>query len=162
MRKKNDENAQYCHSVRYQIEFDLLPDMMFSRTADFFAWLARDKADLLYRIYASPFEERGGCPYAPDEFAVEIIEEHAPLRIIKATLPQTCLGVPLCERVYFVWNEETGDAYYFTVEMALDYRTEMPMHMLCGVGADKTHFNHGAAPQQSDELGAVLSIVHGG
>ena len=77
------------------------------------------------------------------------------LLIVRVDLPERDMGCPSCWRVYFSWNDQTGEGRYFTIERT----QESDVTILGEIGKDWKRIEHGSAPVVGAELQRIIDLI---
>ena len=92
-------------------------------------------------------------PYTPEDFKVEELEQIGNWNCVKIEMPDKHIRMPLCRRVYILWNNETDGIRYYTVEQSLKG------NIMGGVDKEGTHFNFGEV-REEEELFRITALIY--
>ena len=134
---------------RYQLEHRMLPDMLYTQKINMLNAII-DKGGKffsdIYLIY-SPFAE---ILFTEDDFKIDAKccqydENRHTLYFLVVTMPKPTV-TPLCERVYFCYEEKTDTVKYYTSE-----KSPFKENAICSWNEKGQHENFGPAPQNAEK-----------
>lgn len=141
--------------VKKQVEFGILPKRLFSEKEEFINHLSDEKETLINQIFAETYKEPKLNPFTEADYSVMALNIAEDLTMIRVDFPEKGIIPPLCYRVYFTFNPQTGDAGYYTIEKAAG----KDARILGGIQADGSHVNYGEAPVEGAELQKIMDLA---
>lgn len=146
---------QYFLFERKQFEFGHLPKRFFAQGKQMLEELCERKEEYIDEIFEEGYQQKRMYPYLEEEFAVMVMKISEELLVVRVDLPDKDMGLPSCYRIFFTWNNVTGEGRYFTIERT----KEKGVRLLGEVGSDLKHIDHGMAPEEGVELPHILAII---
>lgn len=122
--------------LRYSFEHGMLPIVFYEQPE---AMLNAIEQFGIYSLWASFCAQNGLLPaYIPEDFSAHRYSCDDGTAIVQLEMPDP-FGNTLCERIYFIYNADSGNTAYFTVEY-----NEMlgGMNFLCGWTKSRRHVNY--------------------
>ncbi len=149
---KKEMDLKDIQELRYLVEFRLIPGYLhYSRDA-FPKDLVEHKEVLITALYYKQAEPEAS-PYTPEDFSVEDLEQIGNWNCVKIEMPDKHIRMPLCRRVYILWNSETDGIGYYTVEQSLKG------NIMGSVDKEGTHFNYGEV-RQEEEIFRITALIY--
>lgn len=99
-------------------------------------------------------EENIPCPYKAEQYKIDYYKIGENEYMIKVTFPLP-EEMPLCSKVYFMFDEGFNNIQYFTVERD-QIKGKKQEFYLCGWDEEHSHLNYGQAPNGIKELDATV------
>ena len=134
--------------VRYQFEHSMLPRYFYEVPENMLYVMEEDG---VYELWAITADENGADPYYPEEdYEEHWYEAEDGTTVLQINMPEPDANV-LCYRVYMLFNGETGDRGYYTVEYD-EFLTDSSF--ICFWDEERNHSILDAAPvldRDSDE-----------
>ena len=128
-------------NVRYAVEQEILPMLLYEKKDEFIAVMAMDGArlvsDMMNNIAHESGEER---QTKPEDYKVSPAEASNDVRLICITMPRPEEPL-LSTRCYIAFDREMKKIAYFMVE-----RGTGGEYYLCGRNEKKEHVNYGETP----------------
>jgi len=125
--------------IRYHFEHSAMPRFFYEDPATV---LDVVKEVGVYPVFAALANENGvAYPYQETDFKENLYNQDDGTVVLQVVMPRPEV-TPQCYRIYMVYNADTGDADYYTVEFD-DMMGETAF--LCGWNPDMTHLNYGGA-----------------
>ena len=159
-----DQGGWTTAEVRYQFEHSMLRRYFYDNPANMLGFLADDD---LYTLWESVATENGApVVYSPSDYAEHWYVCDDGTQLLQIELPQPDDNL-LCYRIYFLYNPQTGQAGYYTME----YDNFMgDACFACMWDADGTHYDFGPvdvlykddpnyAQELEDEARMVLELA---
>ena len=146
---------QYLMFERKQFEFGYLPKRFFEQGKRMLDALCQEKENYIDHFFEECYQHTRMYPYLTEDFSVMVMNISQELLLVRVDLPGKDMGVPSCYRVYFSWNDVTGQGRYFTIEKT----KETGVHLLGEFGKDLTHIDHGEAPAEGAELQRIIDLI---
>lgn len=146
---------QYLAFERKQFEFGFLPKHFFEQGKQMLDALCEQKEEYVDHFFEECYQQKRMYPYLPEDFSVMVMNISEELLIVRVDLPERDMGCPSCWRVYFSWNDQTGEGRYFTIERT----QEAGVTNLGEIGKDWKRIEHGPAPVVGAELQRILDLV---
>ena len=147
------QGAPTLQSARYHFEHSTLPRYFYDDPANMLDVLEQNGIYRLWTILAD--ENHVDYPYLEGDYAQQRYTLQDGTTLLQVVMPRPEAG-PLCYRVYFIYNAQSGLAGYYTVERE-DLLGETAL--LCGWTADLQHVTYGGAAMlesMDDEAASAL------
>ena len=133
-----EDAAPTPYQVRKYFEQSLLPQLFYEDQDHFLDFINENGFFALWQNFT---EGSGFDPvYSPEDFSQAMIQKEDGTRIILAVLPVP-EDTPLCSRIYFCLNPESGKKGCYTVEYDNLFDEQW---FLCGWTEDNVHMSYGA------------------
>ncbi len=146
---------QYLLFERKQFEFGFLPKRFFQQGKQMLEELCAQKEEYIDHFFEESYQQKRMYPYLSEDFSVMVMNISEELLMVRVDLPARDMGCPSCWRVYFSWNDVTGEGRYFTIEKT----QEADVNLLGEIGRDWKHIDHGQAPVEGAELQRIIDMV---
>lgn len=146
---------QYFAFERKQFEFGFLPRCFFEQGKQMLEELCEQKEEYVDHLFEECYQQKRMYPYLPEDFSVMVMNISEELLVVRVDLPERDMGRPSCWRVYFSWNDQTGEGRYFTIERT----QEADVTLLGEIGRDWKRIEHGDAPVVGAELQRIIDLV---
>ena len=95
-------------------------------------------------------------PYLEEEFSVMALSITEDFLAIRGDFQERDKSIGCSHRAYITWNESTGEAHYYLIEIAPENKT-----MVGEIDSEHKHSLHGQAPAEGAELQMILTLAKG-
>ncbi len=147
---------QYAIFERKQFELIFLPNKLFAEGREFIDKLVEKKEQYIDELYEESYQQKKMYPYLEEEFSVMALSITEDFLAIRVDFQERDKSIGCSHRAYITWNESTGEAHYYLIEIAPENKT-----MVGEIDAEHKHSLHGEAPAEGAELQMILTLAKG-
>ena len=159
MTEDNNMNFGPEMKIRYILEQELLPQMLFSENgSNMINTILREKGGFFTTcLQFLAEEEKTESRYKDTDFTIQPVpffddDKNLVFSVIIVDMPKP-KHAPLCSRIFICHDGQFKNAYYFLVEKSFG------SSMLCGRDRDGNHLNYGPAPKDiKDQFQRVVQL----
>ena len=155
-KKEIKMTAQQFHVfVRRNVEIGLFPKIAFREKGALMERLSEEGEEAVCKIYKGMYKDQVQFPYEPSDFDVMLLDISDEMSVAAITLPVKNMAPGICQSVYLIWNPQTEEMRYYTIE-----RTKVEDENKLGqVTPDGKYEVIGDAPVQGSELSGIIELV---
>ncbi len=147
--------AQYAVFERVQFEKGYLPKKLFEGGKGFLELLAQRKEAYVDILFEESYQQKRMYPYLEEDFGVMVMMISDTLTVARVEFPNKDVAAGVSRRAFLTWNDATGEARYFTIDMGKEPEAQVFLE----VTKDLKIVNLGAAPVDGAELQRVVDLV---
>ena len=148
--------AQFHAFARRNLETQAIPKMAFSKKGAFMDDLSANREQMIAQIYERAYKKAPmPSPYKTEDFDVMVLDISDTMTVASIGLPSRNLVPGTCSSVYVIYNPQTEDIKYFTVEKT----KEKDQNKLGQVTADGSYTVIGDAPAPGCEISGILEML---
>ncbi|MCU6760980.1 Uncharacterised protein [uncultured Roseburia sp.] len=141
--------------IRRNVEVGLLPKLAFQEKGKFMERISKDRELAVMNIYKSLYKDQAPFPYTEDDFDIMDLEISDTLSVTAIGLPEKNLAPGICQSVYLVWNPQTDEVQYYTIEKTKDADD----NKLGCVTLEGKYEIIGDAPAHGSELYGIIEML---
>lgn len=155
-KKEIKMTAQQFHVfVRRNVEIGLFPKIAFRDKGTLMEKLSEEGEEAVCKIYKGMYKDQVQFPYEPGDFDVMVLDISDEMSVAAITLPAKNLAPGICQSVYLIWNPQTEEMQYYTIE-----KTKIEDENKLGqVTPEGKYEIIGDAPVQGSELSGIIELV---
>lgn len=139
---------------RRKVEVELLPQAFFADPKGFADALCAEGESVLRKQYERVYKNPADCPYPESEFSVMPLNIRDGLLLIRLDLPPVKGTAPVAVRAYVLYEEETGRADYYTIELT----PQRDVRKIGRITSDGKYEDIGEGPVEGAELQRMLDL----
>lgn len=141
--------------ARRNVEVGLLPKTAFQEKGKLMEKLTDNGEETVCSIYKAMYKDQIPFPYEPSDFDVMCLDISDDMSVASITLPVKYMAPGICQSAYLIWNPQTDEMQYYTIEKT---KTE-DESKLGHVSAEGKYEIIGDAPVQGSELSAIIDML---
>ena len=140
--------------TRNKMESFYLPKHLFDQKEEFITKLCDKQGAYMKELYDELYTTEVANPYTEDDFEFISLNISEALLLVQITMPQEHHAASTCSTVYFAWNRETNQIWYY----AIVNKGEEGYH-LHQLKEDGSAADLGEAPAEGNELNTILEMI---
>ena len=141
--------------ARKNCEWTAIPKAVYAQKAEFMKKLDEERGKFMCALYRQPYGDKIPCPYAEKDFEVMVLNVDENTCVASVELPKQNMAVEMAHSMYIVWDPQTDEMHYFTIEQGQPGQD----NVLCGFTPDGTREELQTAPPTGSEIAAVLDLI---
>lgn len=144
---------QFQNLVHNRVAMYLLPKYLFENKEEGLQKLQKEEGEFLLHFYDEAYPEGRKTTFTEDDFSVMTLNITDTVQLTRVDMPDEAMKKGMCYRVYAVWERDTKEVSYYTLE-----KTEQGNY-IGRIWADGRHELVEQAPDNGAEIEAVMSLV---